>query len=422
MFRFLLFGLLSALLLTAVNADPVKDELPVAIDDWPWWRGPNRDGVADPKQQPPRSWSDSENVVWKAAIPGRGHGSPTVVGRYVYLATADEKEQVQSVLCYERDTGKLSWQTPVHKGNFVKGGNSKSSHASSTVCCDGQRLYINFANNAAVFTTALSLDGKVLWQTKVTPYVLHQGFGSSPAVYRSLVLVAADNKGGGAVAGLERTTGKIVWKVDRPKTPNYASPIVLNVAGRDQLLLTGCDLVTSLDPLTGNKNWEIKGSTTECVTSTVTDGEHIYTSGGFPKNHLAAVRADGSSKVAWQNGTRVYVPSMLADKGYLYAVLDAGFAVCWKADTGKELWRGRLGGEFSASPIRVGEVIYATNEAGTTFLFKSSGDHFELLGKNQLGQQVLATPTICGGRIYMRVATTEKGKRQETLYCLGTNK
>src|SRR6185436_10796163 len=135
-----------------------------------------------------------------------------------------------------------------------------------------------------------------LWQTKITNYVLHQGFGSSPAVYESLVIVSADNKGTGVIAGLDRATGAIVWKQERPQLPNYTSPIILNVAGREQLLLTGCDLVSSFDPMTGTKLWEIPGATTECVTSTVTDGPLIFTSGGYPKNHLSAVKADGSGQ------------------------------------------------------------------------------------------------------------------------------
>jgi outer membrane protein assembly factor BamB len=154
------------------------------------------------------------------------------------------------------------------------------------------------------------------------------------------------------------------------------------------------------------------------VTSTVTDGQLIFTSGGYPRNHVAAVRADGSGKVEWENNTRVYVPSMLVRDSYLYAVLDGGQAVCWKCATGEEIWKGRLGGTFSASPVLVGDLIHATNEAGQTFLFRALPDRFELVGKNKLGEEVLATPAVCGDRIYMRVAFN-KGGRQEMLYCLG---
>lgn len=391
----------------------------VAATDWPWWRGPSRNGIADASQKPPLKWSASENVLWQTPIPGRGHGSPTVVGDQVFLATADPDNETQAVLCYHRQTGKELWRTEVHRGGFEKKGNGKSSLASATVACDGQRVFCNFLNQGAVYTTALSRDGQKLWQRKITDFVVHQGFGSSPAVYQSLVIVSADNKGTGAITALDRATGNVVWKVDRPKVPNYTSPIILKVAGREQLLLTGCDLVTGLDPSTGKKLWEIAGSTTECVTSTVTDGQLIFTSGGYPKNHLAAVRADGSGKIVWENNSRVYVPSLLVHKGYLYGVLDAGMAMCWKCDTGTEVWKGRLGGTFSASPVLIGEHLYATNESGRTFIFTATPDSFALIAENQLGNEVLATPTICGGRIYMRVANLVRGQRQEVLYCLG---
>jgi hypothetical protein len=394
-------------------------KLAVGPNDWPWWRGPTRDGVAA-AQTIPLEWSATKNVLWWTDVPGRGHGSPIVVGDRVFLATADEKAESQGVLCLDRATGRPLWHTEVHRGNFVKAGlNAKSTHASMTPACDGTQVYINFLNNNAIFATALDLAGKRVWQQKVTDYTLHQGFGSSPAVYGPLLLVTADNKGdGGLVAALSRATGESVWTRKRPKAPNYASPIVLTIGGKDQLILTGTDLVTSLNPLTGREFWEIKGATTECVTSTVTDGTHVFTSGGYPRNHVAAVKADGSG-VAWDNKTRVYVPSMLIRDGYLYAVMDEGNAVCWKADSGAEQWKGRLGGTFSASPVLVGENILAVNEAGKAFIFKASPKEFELVAENQLGNEAFATPTVCGGRIYLRVAAKDKGGRQEMLFCIG---
>ena len=391
-----------------------------SASDWPWWRGPERNGTASADQKPPLTWSDKENIVWKTPIPGRGHGSPIVVGNRIFLLTAEHDREVQSVFCLSRDSGEMLWQTDLHKGGLNLKGNSKSSLANSTVACDGERVFATFLHDGAIYTTALSLEGKQLWQTKITDYILHQGFGSSPTVYGPLVIVSADNKGTGAIAGLERTTGKIVWKQDRPKLPNYTSPIILHVSGKEQLIFSGCDLVTSFEPLTGKKLWEIKGSTEECVTSTVTDGELIYTSGGYPRNHLSAVRADGSGKIAWENGTRVYVPSLLFKEGYLYAVLDAGVATCWKCDTGEEKWKQRLSGTFSASPVLVGSNIFATNESGSTFIFKASPAGFEQVAENKLAEEVFATPTICGSRIYMRAANTIDGHRQESLYCIGT--
>ena len=414
---------------TIASEPSTVSALKVEADDWPWWRGPQRNGIANPNQNPPLTWSNTENILWKTAIPGRGHGSATVMGDQVFLAAADPDSQQQLVQCFDRQSGSRLWSTIVHEGGFpdpkIKRatGNKKASFASSTVACDGELLFINFLNDGAVYTTALDRNGNQIWQTKVSDYVIHQGYGSSPAIYQNLVIVSADNKGegGGAVAGLERATGKVVWKRARPAVPNYASPAILNVAGKDQLLFTGCDLVTSLHPLTGKELWEIEGATTECVTTTVTDGTHIFTSGGYPKNHIAAVVADGSGKIAWENNTRTYVPSMLVSNGHLYAVLDAGIATCWKSDTGEEIWKGRLSGTFSSSPVLVGNRIYVANEDGTTFIFRASPDEFEELGRNKLGDSVFATPTICGGKIYWRVAHWEDGKRQEYLYCLAAS-
>jgi len=393
--------------------------------DWPWWRGPTRNGVAAADQSPPLEWGEEKNVLWKVAIPGRGHASPTVVGDRVFLSIADEERQIQAVYCFDRNTGRELWKNVVHQGGFEFSGrkpNKKSSMASSTVACDGERLFVNFLNHETVVTTALTIEGKSLWQTKITDYKLHQGYGSSPAIYGPLVIVSADNKGGGALVALDRETGKVVWKHKRPELPNYPSPIVLHVAGRDQLVLVGCDLVSSFEPLTGKKLWEIPGATTECVTSTVTDGELIITSGGYPENHISAVRADGSGEVVWRNSTRVYVPSMLVHEGFLYAVTDAGVAICYEMSTGKSVWKHRMGATFTSSPVLVGELIFVTSDEGKTFIYRANPEEFELVAENDLAAEVIATPAICGSRIYLRVAKQIEGRRQEMLYCLGAEK
>ena len=184
--------------------------------------------------------------------------------------------------------------------------------------------------------------------------------------------------------------------------------------------MTGCDKVTSFDPLTGKTFWEVDGATTECVTTTVTDGERVFSSGGYPRNHMSAIRADGSGKIEWENATRLYVPSLVIRDGALYGVLDAGIAVCWKSDTGEELWKQRLGGIFSASPTLVGDKIYATNESGDTFVFRANPSKYEELAQNQLGTEVLSTPVVCNSCIYYRASEWQNGNRSEFLYCIGT--
>lgn len=183
--------------------------------------------------------------------------------------------------------------------------------------------------------------------------------------------------------------------------------------------MIGCNLVQGLEPLTGKTLWETAGSTEECVTSTITDGQLIYTTGGYPKNHVAAIKADGSAQVVWESPSRVYVPSMVIKAGYLYAVLDAGVAICWKADTGAEQWKERIGGTFSGSVVLQGDKLFATDESGRTLIWKATPEKFEQLGENRLGTEAFATPTICGCRIYARVAEQVDGKRQEWLYSLG---
>ncbi len=407
----------TAFLFSATAASTAVDP----AKDWPAWRGPTRDGIAASGQNPPVQWSETEGVLWKSAIPGRGHGSPIVVGERVYLATADPRKQTQSVLCLDRRSGKEIWQTVVHEGNLDTAGHRNTSQASSTVACDGERLYINFLNGKAIHTTALDLNGKQLWQQKICDFVTHQGFGSSPVLFGSIVLVSADHKGGGTIAGLDRLTGKIVWSQARPKLPNYTTPAIIRTKDRDQMVLAGCNLISSFDPLTGKTLWEVIGSTEECVVTMVTDGERVFAGGGYPRNHTVAIMADGSGKIAWQNSTRVYVPSMIAKDGHLFAVLDAGMAVCWKSDTGEELWKERLGGDFFASPVMVGDRIYASNQAGKTFVFDAASRGFKRVAENQLGDEGYASPVICGSRVYLRVGKNGDA-RQEFLYCIGNEK
>lgn len=410
--------LISASIMTALTTAEAASPTGIAVTDWPAWRGPSRDGIAAPGQTPPTRWSETENILWKVPIPGRGHGSPTVVSERIYLATGDAQKGSQSVLCLNRRDGQLIWQTDVHTAGADNGKHKNSSTASSTVACDGERLFINFLNGGAVHTAALDLNGKVLWRQKICDYVIHQGFGSSPVIHGPLVLVSADHRGGGVIVGLDRASGKVVWSHPRPMLPNYTTPAIIQAGGCVQMVLAGCNVISSFDPLTGRQLWEVNGSTEECVVTAVTDGERVFTSGGYPRNHTIAVMADGSGKIAWQNTARVYVPSMIAKAGHLFAVMDAGVAVCWKSDTGEELWKERLGGDFFSSPVMVGDRIYASSVTGKTFVFEASPTHFKILAENQLGNEVYASPAICGSRIYLRVAD-KSGSRQEFLYCIG---
>jgi len=385
-------------------------------NDWLTWRGPNGNGSAEAEQDPPIRF---EKPKWSLDLAGRSHGTPIVAKGRVYLAAADEEKQTQSVLSFDRETGKEIWKTVVHEGGFTQKLNKKGTWASSSPATDGERIFINFVNGNSAFTTALNLEGKQLWQTKICDYKVHQAYGSSPTIYENLVIVSADNKLGGAISGLDRKTGDVIWTVKRGKEPNYPSPIVLKAAGKDQLFMTGTNKVTSIDPATGAINWEIDGATTECVTTTVTDGKRIYSSGGYPKNHVAAIEADGSGKISWETNDRIYVPSMLINDGFLFAVMDGGVAICWNAETGEQQWKARLGGNFSASPVLVGENIYAANESGTVYVFKAIISGLEVISEQKVGDAIFASPVICGGEVFLRVADFAGDKRSERLVCFG---
>lgn len=399
------------------------EEIPEATfgtDDWPMWRGPNLNGIAH-EQAVPSSWSDSENIAWKTEIPGRGHSSPTVVGDRIYLATADEKKQTQSVLCLERSSGKPVWEEQLYEGAFPTKMHNESSHATGTVACDGERLFIAFCNHDTIHVAGLDLNGKTLWKKEVGNFDSKFGYAPSPTLYKSLVIVAADHRSGGYLVALHRKSGEIVWKADRPKIATYSSAVVANVSGKDQLLISGAFKTWSYDPLTGKENWSVEG-TAEATCGTVVWGKDVvFASGGWPESDTLCVKADGSGKILWRKKDKAYVASMLLHDGHLYAVnSEQGIGYCWNAETGDLKWKERLpGGKIRSSPVLVGEKIYLTNVKGTTYVIKANPDKFEKLAQNQLGDECYSTPSVCGGKIYLRVADSSSGSRKETLYCIG---
>ena len=213
--------------------------------------------------------------------------------------------------------------------------------------------------------------------------------------------------------------GKVVWQQKRPQMLNWSSPIVANVGGREQLLLSGLERMTSYDPKTGKPLWSTPCLTMATCGTVIWDDDMVYASGGYPDKETVAVKADGSGTVIWRNNVKCYEQSMLISDGYIYAVDDGGVAFCWEAKTGREMWKERLRGPVSASPVLVGDTIYASNELGMTFVFRANPDKFEAIARNQLGTESFATPTVVAGRAYVRVASGQGGSRQETLYAIG---
>lgn len=390
--------------------------------DWSWWRGPNHNGVADGSQQPPVEWSETRNVLWKTPVPGRGHSSPTVHRDRIYLSTADEQQEVQGLIAFDRETGEQAWITKLSSGGFPKT-HAKNTHATSTVACDGERLFVAFHHHRKVTLHAVDLDGKEVWSKEVGPYnplKYEYGYAPSPVLYGETVIVAADVDQGGYLVAYDRATGNEVWRQQRFSQYSFSSPVIANAAGRDQLLLSGCEVVAAYDPASGSPLWSVKGTTNATCGTMVWDGDVVFASGGYPDAETLAVKADGSGEVLWRNREKCYEQSMLAHDGYLYAFTDKGIAFCWRGADGEEMWKERLGGPVSSSPVLVGENIYATNEKGTTFVFKANPQKFERVATNRLGDEGFATMAIVDGRIYYRTASSAGRQRQEFLYCLGS--
>ena len=393
-------------------ADPsAVDDLPEVHPgggDWPWWRGPS--GTArSVEMTAPITWSDSTNIVWNIEIPGRGHASPIVWGDRVFATTADENEQTQSLMCYDRSSGSQLWQTVVHQGGFMHK-HEKNSHASATPACDGERVYTVFMVQDAIWVTAVDLDGNVVWQSEVAPFRSLHGYGSSPVLYKSLVIVAGDNPGGGFLAAVHRQTGKTIWLASRGNDASFGTPAIAHVAGRDQLLLSGQNRLTSYDPRNGRELWSVKGPATTTANTVAWNDQLVFASGGYPQSEILAARGDGSGKIEWQKNLKAYVPSPLLVDNRLFVVHDNGVARCFDAQTGAEIWTHRLGGDFSASPVLAAGHIYVPNEAGTMFVFKASDD-FELVAENRLAEGGFASPVFSRGELILRTS--------QYLYCIG---
>ncbi|MEN0111754.1 MAG: PQQ-binding-like beta-propeller repeat protein, partial [Planctomycetota bacterium] len=334
----------------------------------------------------------------------------------------------QSLLIYDRLTGEALREVVAHRDGLPAAIHRANSHASSTVASDGQRVFALFYNRGGVWITAYTLAGEQLWQRRVgsfNPARYQFGFGSSPRVYDGKVIFATEfdgaSPGESGVFAVDAATGEPVWNAPRPSQLSYGTPAVATIGGRPQLLMSGNDLLGAYDAATGDAIWETPGSTMASCGTMVWDESLglAFASGGYPKDYTLAVRLGGDNEIVWQNTTRCYEQSLLAVGGYVYGVSNSGIAHCWRGEDGKRMWRRRLGGGFSSSPLLVGDRIYVTNEAGTTYVFEANAQRFVRLAENQLGDSAYATPSVVGDRMYHRYAATEAGDRQEYLVALG---
>jgi outer membrane protein assembly factor BamB len=392
---------------------------PAFAADWPQWRGPRGDGVSEETNLPIR-WSDTTNVAWKAAVPGKGHSSPIVCGGRVFITTALEKEQKRLLLCFDARDGKPLWERVVLAAPLERKHNL-NSYASSTPAAAGGRVFTAFLDRDQVQVACFDFAGNPVWQRSPGKFSSMHGFCSSPVLHKDLVIVNADHDGDGYVVALDQATGQERWRIDRPnKTRSYGAPFITAAAGRTQMVMAGSKCTASYDPETGKLHWIIDGPTEQFVASLVFADDVFFLTAGFPTFHLMGIKPDGNgnvtgSHVLWHHAKlpareAAYVPSPIAVGKHFFVVSDLGLLTCLEARTGKRLWMEKLGKHHSASPVLAGGHLYFLDDAGVTFVLKA-GPTFEVVSKNELNEECYASPAVSDGRLFIR------GLRN--LYCIG---
>lgn len=382
---------------------------------WPQWRGGTQ-GVSA-AENVPTEWSTSENKRWQADVPGRGHSSPIVVGDLVVLGTAIESSETQWVIAYDRATGDEVWRTTVHEGGFPskRSVHVKATNANSTLASDGKTLVTAHLNGDHIWVTGLDLSGEQLWQTDIGAFNSKFGYAPSPILYKSLAILAADNAGGGYLVAVDLNSGEVAWRVARGNASSYSSPTLALLSGKEQVLITGGDRLASYDPESGKLLWK-----TECIAeatcgTVVVAGDKVLASGGYPDKETVCLSAEGER--IWSNRTKVYEPSLVSDGENVFAVADNGIAYCWSLEDGSVNWKRRLGGDFSSSPVICNGNVYVADLSGNQYVFKASGEAYELVSKNQFGDDCYASPAIAGDAIFFRVGAGSGGSRKEILVC-----
>jgi outer membrane protein assembly factor BamB len=433
---------LSLLVLAATN---------VLAEDWPCWRGPRLDGHSAEKNLPIK-WSAKDNVAWSTPLPGIGHSSPIIVGDRVFVTTCLLKEEDRLLVCLDRHTGKILWQREVvHSPLEPK--HKLNSWSSGTPASDGTHVWVAFArlrphapsddlprkprdagylqkhatlsdHVSEMVVACYDMDGKQVWAKTPGQFYARHGFSTSPIIYKDTILLNGDQDAEAYVVALDKSTGSERWRIDRgDRIRSYCAPLVVNAGGKTQMVMTGANHVTSYDPDTGKKIWEIDGPTEQYVASPVYGSGLLFITAGFPTYHNMAIRPDGvgnitKSHVEWHESktaarNAAYVPSPLAFGDWFYVVSDQGYLNCFEAKTGKRLWINRLGDHHSGSPVYGDGHIYLPSDDGVTYVLRA-GPEFKVVAENAMGDKCFSSLAIANGKIYLR--------GEQALHCIGAGR
>ncbi len=417
----------------------------VHAQNWPSFRGHNASGVAD-GQSPPASWDagKSVNILWKTPIPGLGHSSPVVWGDRLFITTAissadgsqfvhgltetsasaaDTSKHSFRVYCLDKKTGRIVWERVAHEGVPKVKRHVKASHANSTPATDGRHLVVLFGSEGLY---CYDLDGKLLWKHDLglldggwspAPNT-HWGFGSSPVIYKNLVIVQCDSQTDSFIAAYNIKDGKRVWHVPRGEDTSWSTPVIYEGKARAELVTSGTKFYRAYDPLTGKELWSLSDGIDVKIPTPVAAHELFFLGGGSShvRRVFYAIRAGATgeikpadeaaskAKIAWSSPIiKPHVVTPIVYGNYLYICTDNGILTQFNAKTGEPSFRARLGsgGAFSASPVAADGKLYFASEDGEVFVIKA-GPEFELLSRNPMGEVLMATPAITEKMIIVR--------------------
>lgn len=423
-----LLGALASLTLLLPMQQPVRNTQPAAERFWPQWRGPHATGVST-TATPPIEWSDTKNIRWKVEIPGRGSASPVIWGDRLFLLTAvpsgiplDASHAPRGgapsphkflVLAIDRATGKVVWERTAreeapHESSHPENG----TWASSSAITNGAIVIASFESRGLY---AYDVSGKPLWQTDLGDKAMrnHFGEGSTPALYGNTLIVVWDHTGESFVTALDARTGKEIWRQKREEIDTWATPLVVQQAGRAQVIVPGMNRVQSYDLETGAVVWHTAGLTMNPIPSPVADDSFVYLMSGFRGNSLKAIRfggargdITGTDAVAWTlDRDTPYVPSPLLYDGILYFLKsNNGILSAYDARTGKphfQVQRLPLAPEVFASPVGAAGRVYIPSRDGVTLVLKH-GPTFDVIAQNKLSDGFDASPALAGNEIYLR--------------------
>lgn len=388
-------------------------------ENWPRFRGPGGQGISE-ETDPPLHWSPTENIAWKTLIPGQGWSSPVVWGDRVFLTTTTEEGRSCHVLCLDKQRGGVLWNKHVFDQE-PKHMRAQNSHATPTPVTDGELVYAVFSTGRVV---ALDFSGEEVWNTQAVEFFSQHGLGASPILHGDMLIMPFDGSSpgedpkvgfkipweGAVVMALDKRTGEPVWEAKRGLSRlAHVTPQVVSRQGAMRLISAAGDAIQGHDASTGELLWTAY-SQGEGVTPSIVVGDDdlIYTCSGFEAPTIRAVRLGGSGEVTeshmeWEQRRGVpSLSSLLYVEPHLYSVTDAGVLHCLDAATGEVVWRTRIGGKHSASPIYADGHVYTLSETdGETVVFKP-GAEYEEVTRNRLGELCKASIAVSDGRFYVR--------------------